>query len=101
VFNRATGLTADGLQGVYDGRVDTLQWRESRYNLSDALGCVTLVRESEWDAVTSVEGSRVIDGSFIARGLRMDVAVANADEGGFFSKFIAEALNIDKSGAVQ
>ena len=100
VFNRATGLTADGLQLVYDEGVKTLKWQESRYNASDALYDLTFVRKLEWDAVTSVEGSGVIEGSVIARGVRMDVAVANADEDGFFSQVFADALKIEP-GAVR
>ena len=94
VFNCATGLTPSALQRVHDAAAKTLHWTKGRYNVSDMLYSLTFVRKSDWDAVTSVEGSGVIEGAFIARGLRMDVAVANADEGGFLSQVIAEAFGL-------
>ena len=96
----ATGLTADGLQGVYDGAVETLAWRERCYNVSDALCCVTFVRPGDWHPVTSVQDSLVIEGSVIVRDLRMDVAEENAGTDGFLAQVFANALGL-KSGTVQ
>ena len=96
----ATGLTADGLQRVYDEGAKTLYWTEGRYSPADALYNLKFVRKPDWDAVTSVEGSGVIEGSVIARGVRMDVAVANAGADGFLAQVFADVLGL-VPGAVQ
>jgi hypothetical protein len=96
----ATGLTPSALQRVYDAGAKTLKWKKDHYNAADALYGVTVVRPGDWHPVTSVEGSGVIEGSVIVRGVRMDYALANADEGGFFPQVIAEALGL-VPGAVQ